>query len=188
MHLRRTVDKRELLAKMVARGIDPGAVTVSNGGGSGGGVTGLDVAAMMAPLSQFESDLLRAKYCDDRRSLAAAWACWREMLRCTSKAEGWRPKKAGVLDALSRVTFAEHVSENLCPGCLGARARRDAETGRWLECDTCGGSGRMYLPGREIAKRLGFPDEGLKDPWKTRVTDARRRLVAIEESALSRMR
>ena len=168
------MDKRELLALLAARGIDP--MNVPGGIPS---ITQLDVAGMMAKLSPCESALLRAKYCGD--PIHEAWAHWFKMLM----AEGWKVKKSGAIDALSRITIAEHVSHNRCTMCNGTKGWMAAS--KYQACPVCEGSGVVYLTRREVAGRMGF-DEGLKEPWKSRLDWWRRRLVVWEDVAIGKMR
>jgi hypothetical protein len=168
------IDKRELLAMLSVHGVD-----LLNARGGKPTITAQDIAAMMAECSPCESELLRTKYCGD--SIHETWAYWFIHLM----KQKWRTKKPGSIYALSKITLAEHVSDNRCGMCQGTRGWYVGS--KYQGCPACVGAGVIYLSKREISSRMGF-DGGLKEPWISRLSWARRELASWELRALSNMR
>lgn len=168
-------DVRELLALLAAHGIDP--LKVHGGVPS---ITQMDVAGMMARCTQCEAALLRAKYCGE--PVHEAWAFWFQHLM----EQGWASKKPRAIETLSIVTLAEHVSDNRCGLCRGTQGWYVGS--KYQPCPACRASGVIYLSNREIAGRLGFEDEGLKEPWLSRLGWCRAELVLWEQRAIAKVR
>lgn len=169
-------DKRELLALLAARGLSPGHVA-----GGMPTLTQLEIAGMMAPLSKCECALLRAKYAIDAADYHRFWAYWFEYLM----GQGWVTKKPGAIEALSMITWREQVSANRCGLCDGTWGW--PVENKWRACPCCAGHGVVYMSNREVARGMGFKDEGLKAPWPDRLDWARRQLVHWDDCALDRM-
>lgn len=162
----------ELLAILTAHGIQPGKVF-----GGVPSITQMDVAGMMAGCEPCETALLRTKYCGE--PVHEAWSFWFEHLM----SQGWEVKK-GQIDALSKITFLEHVSDNRCGLCSGVQGWFVGSA--YQTCPLCMGSGVQFLTPSDIAERLGI--EKLAGVWADRLGWCRKELVKWEQGALSKLR
>lgn len=170
------MDKRELLSMLTCHGAS------GTGGGGRPNLTAADVAGMMAPLTSFQSALLRAKYCNEQDSKHAAWAEWFMLIMD----QGWKGKR-GRFNALSRVTLDEYLSTNRCSTCNGIGSNFQAA--KWTPCKVCGGSGMDHqrYSQRSIATALGR-NGSLREPWISRLAWCRLELNRVETEGLNRMR
>lgn len=162
----------ELLALLTAHGVDPGKVP-----GGKPRLTQMDVAGMMSRCKPCESALLRTKYCGE--PIHEAWAFWFVHLM----GQAWKAEK-GQIDALSKITLLEHVSDNRCGLCEGRQGWYVGS--RYQICPLCEGSGVQFLTPSDMARRLKV--KKLDSPWPERIGWCRKELVNWEHTALSKMR
>ena len=168
----------ELLAMLTARGCDLK--------GSHGGIptnTAMDVAALLAGCSDFQVQLMRAKYCGESRHML--WAMWfgRLMKKYRPAENGW---PVGRVETLSRITLDEFVLPNVCPWCKGVGQVEVDQ--KMIVCDGCGGTGIAYVSDRSVARRLDLTKTNSKLPsvWSDRLNECRAMLQKEEGAAIER--
>lgn len=162
----------ELLALLTAHGIDPAKVH-----GGTPSITQMDVAGMMARLTDWESALLRTKYCLE--DMSEAWAYWFEQLMARGWSEG-----DGRVERLATLTLGDYAREQKCRACRGVCSIE--HNNKVIVCEDCGGIGHVPRTDRTIARALDLAT--LRDPWKGRYGWCMRKLARVEADAIAKMR
>jgi len=157
-------DPRELLALLATKSIDP-ATTF----GGEPEITPADVAAMLAPLTQCQSRLLRVKYAGEAQDYHLLWSSWFIKLMDRGWSEG-----DGMVEKLATISLEEHISPNRCWACKGTKGAMIAN--KHVDCPICYGSGYKYVI------------HDMQDPWNGRLEWCRRELQKLEQAAVDGMR
>ena len=146
----------EILSKLAPGTLNPLAVF--------GGIPELtqsDVAFCLKGVGPIGTELAYIKGVGDLSRVHSLWAYWFEHLMTLGWSEG-----DGKVKQIADITLVEQIASNRCPRCNGTRGVMFDN--KWLECDSCLGTGYRY------------PNHDLTGKWDDRLHEARRVLRDIE--------
>lgn len=170
----------ELLGRMNAKVVD----TTEPGGGGGkpssDTLSGTDIAAALMGVPRGAYLLARVKYVGD-------FSCLEELLsilitRISRKArrKGWSRQNPEWFRGMAILALREsEVMPVLCRRCRGRReVQLRKPRVRWIECPTCGGTGRHQDSEHARAQIVGIPWESWRRTWRSRQSDIKAMVIA----------
>ena len=139
-----------------------------------GGLSTSDIAAATKGLTGLEYEYIRSRYLKDQAAMIRLRnAIFDEMLKDI--------KKPAYRIGLSLCLVIDCCGDNVCQDCDGrGEITRDNVK---ADCDTCGGSGRVYISGRKIAATCGMDHANYLRRYQPKYNNARIRLESIGRKA-----
>ena len=170
------MSKAEMIAMLATKSVSLDAIH-----GGQGGLTQMDVAAMLSKLKDHEFKFLSAKYAKNDIDFAHTYRRWLARV----EEQNFSSSRIGINEALASATLQEHIDGLLCRDCNGVG--QFIVDKKVLLCENCNGLGRRHWSNREMARKLHLKTNELKEPWLSRVRWCRDELRVWEATALSKM-
>ena len=151
----------EVLARL-GGGVSSWSGIVGGGAVSGDALAGVELAALLSGLDDFEMAFALAKYVGD----AAQYAHVRELVRQHSLSlrdrRAWKAAQDVQVLALADVAVDESVQPGVCPVCDGVRY-----VGAKV-CKRCAGLGYVRKSNVQVARLIGVSEAAYRQSWADR--------------------
>lgn len=144
---------------------------------------GVELAGVLAGISQEAQCLAMVRYMDDRQALQA-------LVDLLASEGSWGLEAGGRLRDLLRLAVWECTQHPLCRRCQGRRVVR--VLARLAECPACGGAGHARIGDARRAALLGISRQAFGQVWSARyqrlLWDVRARVARWDDEIAAKLR